>query len=185
MVRKVTLDTLDIEENAASLSFQGIMPATTKETEEPTKKIFLSWRNLLLSGAIFVLLVAGGLSYWIHQTKNPVQSAKTPIAYDARYNMLSSVNDFVVPVMDETGEERALVCDVTVELTDKQYQDNIKINIVDIRNVIFNAIKKRTVPILLQSQERTVLKEEISAELIKYLGKYSIKQIYFTKFMVL
>ena len=183
MVKKVTLDTLDIEENDMSSPIHDAQPQKENNQKTQKKRLLLPMRQLFVASMVLVITIAVALSLWLYEQTVPTSIA--PKVRAAGNDLEASMNDFFIPVKDDTGKERALVCTVLIKLNDNQYQENIKMHLVSVRNVIFRALQKQTVKVMLQPEGRAVIKEEIGAELVKYLGKDSINQIYFTKFVVL
>ncbi len=188
MVKKVTLDTLDIEE--AAQVFKEDIPAQegAADKQQPVKRHVI--RRRLISAAIIVILIAsGGLVYWSKGTSKvrplPGVDKSIPLAPVTPNETLAVINDFVIPSRDDEGIERAVLCDLTIELRDKQYQGLINNNLLEVRNVIYQAARKRKATLLLQMEGRAMFKEEISGELTKLLGKDIVKRIFFTKFVVL
>jgi len=74
--------------------------------------------------------------------------------------------------------------DLTFELNTGQ-QGLFMGNMVRIRSSIYQMVSKKTVNVVLSPRSMNLLRDEIMTELEKYLGKGTIKNIYFTKYIVL
>ncbi len=87
-------------------------------------------------------------------------------------------NDFIVYMKDNRKKDRILVCDVVVELNRgmKLPQERI-----ELRKIIYNTLKK---PSDLHQILRS-LKEEIKIALNNFMDNEIIKNVYFSKFILL
>ncbi|MBW2569457.1 MAG: flagellar basal body-associated FliL family protein [Deltaproteobacteria bacterium] len=87
-------------------------------------------------------------------------------------------NDFIVYLKDDRGKDRVLICDVVVELNQKMELSQKKI---ELRKNIYNTLKKLSG----FSEIKRELKEEIKSSLNKFMDDEIIKDVYFTKFVLL
>jgi len=186
MVKKVTLDTLEIEELEIPL------PARTPPVEEengvePERRQAFKWRWIAVL-ALVMLITAGGVSYWliaIPKTALQVPNHEVPPATALpKKPPTAEVNNFIITVRDDKGKYLVVTCDLTFELS--AGQDTIlKQNTIEVRKIIYDILKKTSLVSLKEPKIRSILKEEIHASLSVLLGQDAIKDIYFTKFTVL
>jgi flagellar basal body-associated protein FliL len=91
---------------------------------------------------------------------------------------------FFIPLKINKEDQRIMTFDLVFELSAGQ-QALFMDNIVRIRSSIYQMVSKKTVNIALSPGCMNVLRDEIITELEKYLGKGSIRNIYFTRYIVL
>ena len=195
MVKKVTLDTLDIEELEIPLP-ERTAPAEEENGKKSPRWLTAKW--LWISAlALVMLIAAGGVSYWwigaqktasrlpsqVVPTAAPLQTgpAMTPLQTGA---VTSQVNDFIITLQDDTGKYLVMMCDLTLELSAGQ-DDVIRQNMVEVRKIIYELLKKTRVVSLREPGIRNGLKEDINKSVSGLLGQDAIKAVYFTKFVVL
>ena len=185
MVKKVKLDTLDIEEAPVPLTGK---PAVEAGKEKPSFKWpFPPWIFLSLL-AFSMLFAAGVLSYrWAgtkkaalpRQVENIVPSA-SPFLKDKT----EALNDFLIILGEDKGGNRAMVFDVVLELDVGRYPE-FQSNVAAMRNIIYKTVEKKQIRTLMRPEGRNLLKNEINTRLAGLLGKGAVKAVYFTKFALL
>jgi flagellar basal body-associated protein FliL len=181
MVRKVELDLLE--------EIDLHSPECPLEGEEGKRKI--GWRSLkwLIRKkfiAVSLLLAFSGIvgiSLLIFPAGK--DSGKN---HGIEFTEVRSINDnvenldsFFVDLKDEHGHYRVLVCDIAIMMN-----PDIKIsgNKSELRKKVYNALKNKGTHVLTSSRAYSTIKKEIQDELNGLLGG-GIKEVYFTKFMVL
>ncbi len=94
---------------------------------------------------------------------------------------VENLDSFFVDLKDEHGHYRVLVCDIAIMMN-----PDIKIsgNKSELRKKVYNALKNNGTHVLTSSRAYSTIKKEIQDELNGLMGG-GIKEIYFTKFMVL
>jgi flagellar basal body-associated protein FliL len=186
MAKKVTLDTLDIEETSVSLRDE---PAEIKtEEDKPRVRWFDSIWLRVSCIAFLILFCIISLSYWWISSKKPVPPASVqkvigPAPFRGTQN-IECVNDFYIPLKAEKEDQRIMMFDLAFELNTGK-QDLLMGNMVRIRSSIYQIVSKKTVNVALSPGGMNLLRDEIMTELENYLGKGSIKNIYFTRYIVL
>ena len=187
MVKKVTLDTLEIEEPEIPLP-ERTTPAGEETNKIAAKRPAAKW--LWISAlALVVLMIAGGVAYWrIGGGKTvvprlPNQGALTAAPLPAG-PATAQVNDFIITSTDNTGEYLVTVCDLTLELSAGQ-DALLRQNMLEVREIIYELLKKTRAASLREAGFRRGLKEEIRKSLGDLLGPDAITAVYFTKFVVL
>jgi flagellar basal body-associated protein FliL len=186
MAKKVTLDTLDIEETSVSIHEE---PELTKEDAQgpPVRRFSATWlRPVGIAAAVLSCILV--FSFWWflprEQTRRPaVPKAVAPAAQPANPN-LQALNGFLIPLTAVKGNQRIVLLDMVFELNDGK-QGQFTQNIVRIRSSVYQTVKGKTVDAVVSRGSLELLKGEMVAELERYLGKEMIKNIYFTKYIVL
>ena len=94
---------------------------------------------------------------------------------------LENLDNFLVDFKDEQGHYRVLVCDITIMMNpDKKILGNKS----ELRKRTYNTLKNKGTYVLTSSSAYSTIKKEIQDELNGLLGG-GIKEVYFTKFMIL
>jgi flagellar basal body-associated protein FliL len=186
MAKKVTLDTLDIEETSVSLREE---PAGVKmEEDKPPARWFSSIWLRISCIALLMLFCVIGFSYWWISSKKPVPPASVqmvlgPSSFRGSQNV-EFMNDFFIPLKVDKKDQRIMMFDLAFELNTGQ-QVLFMGNMVRIRSSIYQMVSNKTVNVALSPGSMNLLRDEITTELEKYLGKGTIKNIYFTRYIVL
>lgn len=186
MVKKVTLDTLDIEETSVSMNEKP--PEVTAKEDKPPVRWFVSrWFRLACIAFVMLSCVVGLSSWWMSSRKtappSPVVKVVKSAPFQGKQN-IEFVNDFLIPLKADKGNQRILMFDLAFELNTGQQSRFIE-NMVRVRSSIYQTVSKKTTNIPLSPGGMNVLRDEIIAELESYLGKGTIKTVYFTRFLVL
>jgi flagellar basal body-associated protein FliL len=186
MAKKVTLDTLDIEEAAVSAADEPVLVTEVAE-KRPVKWHTAMWFRLLCAATVLFAGIGVSAYWWISSSKTdtPAGVAKRTIATTLPdQGNFERVNDFLVPLRTVKGQQKAAAFDLAFELN-AGVQGSFNQNRVRIRSTIYQTVRQKTNDTMLGPGSMNALKDEIVAELEKYLGKDSIRKIYFTKYMVL
>lgn len=186
MVKKVALDTLEIEEQEIALP-EKAAPVEEAEVTSPAR-----WRppkRLWISALVFIILIiAGVVSYWLTGDKksaHPLPGKGNTTAMPLKAGPpTAKVNDFIVTLKNDKGGYLVLSCDLTFELAAGQ-ETAFQQNLVEVRRLIYEILQNtRHVPPS-EPKIRNGLREEINKAVSGLLGQNTIKAIYFTKFVVL
>jgi flagellar basal body-associated protein FliL len=191
MVKKVALDTLEVEKLESSLP-EIPLPREEAPAEETGGKPAGSWLTSkwwwISALALVMVIAAAGVSYWLLGSKKhvaPVPGNGAPAAAPLPAGPLTAkANDFIITLQDDKGKYLVMTCDLTFELSagkDAQWQQNR----VEARKIIYEILKKSKAALLQDPKSRSGLKSEIMKALSTLLGEGSIKAIYFTRFVVL
>ncbi len=187
MVKKVTLDTLEVEEDDPPLRSD---PSPVKtEQEERLKSV--QWRPFLQVGIPLIVLslfIAAGVLYRgvarQEEVAPAVKKAVQPSPPLPARVPAAQANDFTITLRDERGNDRVLICDLAFELNANQ-EAKFPANILEVRRIIYEILGKKAAPFLTDPEARRGLKEEIIAELSSMLGKGVIRTVYFTKYIII
>lgn len=186
MVKKVTLDILDIEESFVSI--QERAPEVKTEGDKPPVRWFVSRWFRLACTAMVTLSCVAGLLYWRmlpQKDVSPAHGVKVADPVSLQFNKnIEPVNDFLIPLKDDKGNQRVLMFDLAFELNAGQ-ERLFRENIVRVRNSIYQMVSQKTASVPLGPGGMKFLRGEIIAELENVLDKGVIKAVYFKIFIVL
>ena len=193
MTKKVSLDTLDIEDPAI------LTDKKRAEAEEAPRKPPAGWyrsRLLLISGAVFLALFCVGLFLFFFmdsqremsrpaQSTPPVAAGKGNAAVSGRPGIIvEEVKDFLIPLKAGDKESRVLSIDMAFEI-DSASQALFREKTVLVRGAIFNAVNGTAAEIPKGKNGIEKVREKIIASLETLLGKDFVKNVWVTKFVVL
>ena len=94
---------------------------------------------------------------------------------------VENLNNFLVDIRDDHGRYRVLVCDIVIAM---QPDKKVSGNMSELRKKAYNTLKNKGAYVLTSSNAYGTIKKEVQDELNGFLGG-GIKEIYFTKFMIL
>jgi flagellar basal body-associated protein FliL len=149
-------------------------------------KSFLSWKILVPACVAIALIVAGSVSYVLYRQKEAAQMAAekarqvasaVPVVREAAFP------DFSIDIKDARGQYRFLQCDVTLE-----FQSGVELTEdrkADIRKVIYLAARKNGNELIRATDSGRRLKKEMREELRNLLGEGALKEIYFTRYVLI
>lgn len=195
MADKVVLDKLDIDEPEL-LSADEEEPAPEVQEEARPKWYKEKWFIIGTLGAAFLLLI-GGVLFWrmtSEKTTNKtvaIEPAHAPGQLPAEVPgpamkpgvKLLLVRDFAVPIKEE-NEERVMLYDVAVEFNvEQEAMDDERIE--EIRKLLYITVKNKKAAYLIQPGNRERLKDEMTKALASILEKDTVKDIYFTRYLLL
>ena len=113
--------------------------------------------------------------------------------YTVIYNLLNSPenDDFVVYKMDElivnpagSQGQRFLVVEISIELRNAEQIELIDHNLQKLKHNINEALASRTVDELLQFSEREKLRYELKFIVNREIGEDSVRNLYYTKYVM-
>ena len=181
MVRKVELDLLEERDLHGS---EGPL----EEESGKKGKVWRSLRWLIRKKFIVASLLLAfsgivGISLLIFQTGNDPSKNRGIEFTEVRpiHDTVEHLDTFLVDLKDEHGHYRVLVCDIAIMMNpDKKISGDKS----ELRKKTYNALKNKGTQVLTSSRAYSTIKKEIRDELNGLLGG-GIKEIYFTKFMIL
>jgi flagellar basal body-associated protein FliL len=185
MANKVKLDILDFEETI-------VTRADLTEVDKGKKTGLFKWlafRWYLPSFIVIAsLLSVGVFSYrWAgtEKTAKPRGLEKAVKSAPPSHKVNTAfLNDFLIALNDDKGNNRVLACDVAVELDARNYPEFLS-NVAEARKIIYKTVEKKSLTTLLKPESKGLMKNEINAGLATLFGKNAVKTVYLTKFVVL
>ncbi|MCK9362268.1 MAG: flagellar basal body-associated FliL family protein [Syntrophales bacterium] len=195
MTKKVSLDTLDIEEPTISTNERGL-----KEEEQPQKPPARWYRSRLfiISGAVFFVLVCTGLALFFfmgapREASRPAPQAVSHGAAGAPGKVgvigrpgiiVEEVKDFLIPLKEGNRDIRILSMDLVLEM-DSARQGLFQEKVVLIRGAIYKAVNGTAAEITRSKEGIEKVRAIIIDSLETLLGKGFVKNVWVTKFVVL
>lgn len=205
MQKKVKLDVI---EDYSAGEIEMMPEALSEETAgaaEPTKVRWSPGKLLIIvAPALIVVFVITGVLWFYLATKithqrevkvvvpplsaekqePPKAQAAAPAVAEKEKAYLAFFNDFVINLKDNTGKSRILRLDITFEVKGDMQIDK-EINNIGVRNMIYNTARGKNAVAMKSIEERKKLKMELSAELNRMFGEDFVRNVYFTKYVIL
>jgi flagellar basal body-associated protein FliL len=142
--------------------------------------------RIILIAVVFLGLTAGILIGFYQSTEEDapaVQEKKAVPAPPLPAAKPGAVFEgMVVDQKDEKGNIRIVFCDVALELENPKTASAVFGDRVDVRNVIYDVLKKEPAQEGLSPEGRGRLKEKLKNELNRLLGENPVKDVYFTRY---
>lgn len=151
----------------------------------------MSNKLLIIIVAVFLLMMGMmGAGFFILWSKMDTSSQQEEIEQEGVEEVLEnsigplfSLKTFIVNLADHGGK-RYLRISMDLELTDDEIREELEKRLPQIRDNIFTLIPSKTFTELNCAEGKTVLRDEIIARLNDMMMKDSIKNIYFTEFVI-
>jgi flagellar basal body-associated protein FliL len=190
MPEKVAVDILDID-GLPSPSGGGASP----EEEAPRGAGTGQTVKLLVAGFFTALIFsAGGYVLWTNLSvptadmktaSMPEAAGKTEASAPASAVPIraAEMEGFVVDMTDGKGASRIVLCGLALDMDVRQA--SLVDRDIECRRIIYEALRSRKVESLMTSEGRNSVKKEIRELLMKRTGIPEIRDVYFTKFVVL
>jgi flagellar basal body-associated protein FliL len=198
---------LDILENLPDIEITdaSVEIGEASGVELPTGGERWAFNKLILIGApllIAVLLVSGML--WFYLGKKVITQQGPPVKVLAQKKEKNEAagkvaplvavesgkinkvffKDFVIDLKDKAGKSRILMCDVVLDVNEEKKIAQMEGG-QNVRNLIYQTAKVKNVVALKSLEERKRLKKELSVELNKIFGNGTVKNVYFTSFIIM
>ena len=140
-------------------------------------------KKLIVAAILFTFFCVVGVSLMIFPARNDshIDSGRELAEVRPIPENVETLDNFIVDLKDEQGHYRVLVCDITIVMNPDK---NISANKLDTRKKAYDALKNKGKYALISSKSYSIVKKEIQDELDRLLGG-GIKEVYFTKFMLL
>lgn len=148
-------------------------------------RVHLPW--LVVIFVILIALIAAGVFLWYHSTaevKAPVVDLpKTEVApvIPPVKNEIVPLEGFVIDQRDDKANMRLAYCDIAVELGNPELAKSLGERI-DVREVIYAALKRIKAEDGFSLEKRNLLKEEIKSDLNGLLGEKAVSRVYITNY---
>lgn len=138
--------------------------------------------KIIIAGLI-IFLIAMGASYFLMKSlMTPLLPKEESEQKEVLTGNLVEVGEFTTNIGDITGS-RFVKVEVFVEVTGKKGQETMQEFMPIIKDSILNILSSKTVADL-DVRNRENLKKEIKNELNSKLGNNTIKNVYFTSFIM-
>ncbi len=181
MVRKVELDLLE------EIDLHGPEGTLEEGAGKRGKGLrLLRWvirKKFIAASMLLVFSVVVGISLLIFPAgKDSGKDQSIEFAEVRSINdNVENLENFFIDLKDENGHYRVLVCDIAIMMNpDKKISGDKS----ELRKKAYNALKNKGRHVLTSSRAFSTIKKEIQDELNGLLGG-GIKEVYFTKFIVL
>ena len=194
MTKKVSLDTLDIEEPTISTHERGL--GEDEQPEKPPAKWYRS-QLFIISGVVFFMLVCTGLALFFFMgapSKAPhsAPQAISPVAVGTGKAGVSGqpgfvaeeVKDFLIPLQAVNKDSRVLSIDLVLEM-DSAHQRLFQEKVVLIRGAVYKTLNGMALDITQGKGGMEKVRAMIAASLETLLGKGFVTNVWVTKFVVL
>jgi flagellar basal body-associated protein FliL len=197
---------LDILENLPDIDITDavVEPGESAGVELPVGGQRWAFNKLLLIGAplLIIFLLSSGLLWFYlgtkvaspHQSPAPALGPKAgneamartdmslPAAKSVKINKIS-FNDFIINLKDKAGRSRILLCDVVLDVDEKNIAQLGRGQ--NVRNLIYQTARGKNTVALKSLDERKRLKNELAVELNKMFGEGIVRNVYFTSFIIM
>lgn len=156
-----------------------------KGKNDPAKKKKRAF-NFLKIGKIFLLLLIlagqGYLAYFVVDMYYPDVYAKLNEKSPADFGTYEMEELVVNPA--NTNGRRYLLVEISLVLDDKEHIPMLEENNYEVKQEIIEALSARTVNQLTTTEERELLRSEISGIINSSIGVRSVRNLYFTKYVM-
>jgi len=179
MVRKVDIDILEeLDIPGTEVPHEGEEAAGKKRGWK-----WLTRKNLIVTAILSTLFCVIGVSLMIIPARNDsrIDSERELVEVRSIPENIATLDNFIIDLTDERGNYRVLVCDITIVMNPDK---NISANKLDTRKKAYDALKIKGKYALISSKSYSIVRKEMRDELDRLLGG-GIKEVYFTKFMLL
>lgn len=182
---------MEPEEIEIDLADQAQLDAASQAMgEEPAPPSKLKKLMMLLGGVLLVAAIAGGAGFWFSHQDGPKKTADELPPWMTRQPMptveaelMLNLEPFIVPLLD-TKEGQILRVVVTLEGMDQTSKAELADKTVDVRDVIYRALRDRPANELQQANKSRLLQAQIKAELNHVLGEEWVNKVYFSQFLI-
>jgi flagellar basal body-associated protein FliL len=179
MVRKVDIDILEeLDIPRTEVPHEGEEAAGKKRGWK-----WLTRKNLIVTAILSTLFCVIGVSLMIIPARNDsrIDSERELVEVRSIPENIATLDNFIIDLTDERGNYRVLVCDITIVMNPDK---DISANKLDTRKKAYDALKIKGKYALISSKSYSIVRKEMRDELDRLLGG-GIKEVYFTKFMLL
>ncbi|ADK85686.1 flagellar basal body-associated protein FliL [Desulfarculus baarsii DSM 2075] len=166
----------------------GSTPGPEEEPQPPSK---LKRLLLAVGSLVLVVAIAGGTGFWFsRQEAQKLPDAESLPPWMVRQAMPSvedelmlGLEPFIVPLLD-TKQGQILRVVVTLESMDGLSKSSLIEKNLDVRDVIYRALRDRPASELQKANQNRLLQAQIKAELNHALGREWVHKVYFSQFLI-
>ncbi|HHI98054.1 MAG TPA: flagellar basal body protein FliL [Thermodesulfatator atlanticus] len=153
-----------------------------KEGEE--KKGGKKFLLLIIIGVVLLAGVGGGAYFFLFaKSEPPPEEEKTQPPPEPEVGPFLQLDPFIVNLADPTGH-RYLRAKITLEFRNDEAYQKANERIPQINDAIIMVLSSKTVEEMLSPEGKLELRLELIRKLNDLLGANSVKNIYFTQFVV-
>ncbi len=138
-----------------------------------------------------ILLVLAGQGFLAYSIVDKYYAPVYKTVHETLNNKTKSPEDFGTYQMEElvvnpaqTNGKRYLLVEISLELEDKEHVPLLESNNMKLKQDMIEALSARTVPELSHVEGRENLREELSKIINTSIGVRSVRNLYFTKYVM-
>ena len=155
-----------------------------QEKQEKTKKGGKKFLLLIIIGVILLVGVGGGAYFFLFAKSTPPPEEQQPQKPpEPEVGPFLQLDPFIVNLADPTGH-RYLRAKITLEFRDDEAYQKANERVPQINDAIIMVLSSKTVEEVLSPEGKMELRIELIRKLNELLGPNSIKNIFFTQFVV-
>ncbi len=181
------------EEVEVDLADQDLTyPDGEQEEAEEEKPPGTAKRMILAAAAVLIIVaIAGGVGFWYsrqegEKIEKPEEmppwmfAGQIPLPSD---QLRLELEPFIVPLLN-SKEGNILRMTVTVEAMDAESKTELTDRVVDMRDVIYRALRDRPATELKQAEKKRLLQAQLKAELNHSFKQLWVHRVDFTQFLI-
>ncbi len=155
-----------------------------QEKQEKTKKGGKKFLLLIIIGVVLLVGVGGGAYFFLFAKSTPPPEEQQPQKPpEPEVGPFLQLDPFIVNLADPTGH-RYLRAKITLEFRDDEAYQKANERVPQINDAIIMVLSSKTVEEVLSPEGKMELRIELIRKLNELLGPNSIKNIFFTQFVV-
>ena len=167
-------------------------PDEDQQEAEDEKPPSTTKRMILAAAAVLVIVaIAGGVGFWFSRQEGEaiekpdemppwMFAGQIPLASD---QLRLELEPFIVPLLN-SKEGNILRLVVTVEAMDAESKTELTDRVIDMRDVIYRALRDRPATELKQAEKKRLLQAQLKAELNHSFKQMWIHRVDFTQFLI-
>ena len=155
-----------------------------QEKQKKTKKGGKKFLLLIIIGVVLLVGVGGGAYFFLFAKSTPPPEEQQPQKPpEPEVGPFLQLDPFIVNLADPTGH-RYLRAKITLEFRDDEAYQKANERVPQINDAIIMVLSSKTVEEVLSPEGKMELRIELIRKLNELLGPNSIKNIFFTQFVV-
>jgi len=137
---------------------------------------------LIIAAAVVVAMVGGGGAFFfLSKSGGAKQQKKEEVKKED--GVMFALDPFVVNLSDQ-GTARFLKVSMQLELSSQSIMESAKAKTPPIRDAIINLLTSKTSEMVMSSEGKLQLKDEINLMVNQILGNNTVKNVYLTEFVM-
>ncbi len=137
----------------------------------------------LIIGLVLLGGIGGGAYFFLFAKSPPPEEEAPPEPKEPAVGPFLQLDPFIVNLADPTGQ-RYLRAKITLEFYNDEAYQQANERIPQINDAIIMVLSSKTVEEVLSPEGKMELRMELLRKLNELLGPHSVKNIYFTQFVV-